>query len=492
MAALSDCVDRDWSMNLADLRQRVVLVIARTYDGTLPTRASAELTREQGERVVEAAQRHAHRVAEADAVVAQVVDELRDAVRGRGLTGPKVQRKALLERTSAHLREPLVSPTPPTTRDWAAWAHTTATEVLAGLDEVHAVREPSSAELVQVASGYYDDRWSAVGEATYAIWPPSDVDVGSDRRPPLLEPPGPDGARSTATGNDRSVELRVRGYFDGRRIRACRQGPRRFAGPDPTGQVVREAVDRACSRYGLARVENQHAVVAISRAGLFAWARLDDQDMHPARAGTRVHAWLAEAPEAVPTPPPGFSDASQPQTRAEADADLVDVMSALVAGRWNRHPVAAIVRSYQVNSELVSRALVRKVWMGLETDEICGNEPTRRQLVHHTQVAADTVPKDVARRPDAAPVNRADDRVAHTALWLTTLPTEVVAAWVTAIRSGDRSWRAPYEARAAAESRRPMTADELQAWVLSQNDDPGISEPGDGPDADGPPNGEGR
>ncbi|AXH95458.1 hypothetical protein [Ornithinimicrobium avium] len=96
--------------------------------------------------------------------------------------------------------------------------------------------------------------WLAAGARHLTEWPPSQIGLGHDERPPLLTAPAR-GPRTWVQGSDRSVYSRYALFFDPRARRRsgngqrhdCPQDRRGHARPDP----VALAVDVACETYGL-------------------------------------------------------------------------------------------------------------------------------------------------------------------------------------------------------------------------------------------------
>lgn len=98
----------------------------------------------------------------------------------------------------------------------------------------------------------YDAEWASRGTANLAAYPPTQLLVGCDERPPLA---GSTGTReNNLTGTDRSVHSRYCAYqphrpvpFRSRSLNCTQSETRR----SPSRDVGREEVCRACAPYGL-------------------------------------------------------------------------------------------------------------------------------------------------------------------------------------------------------------------------------------------------
>lgn len=194
--------------------------------------------------------------------------------------------------------------------------------------------------------------WMAGGTQRLAKWPPSDIGLGHDERPPLVTPPV-DQSRTWLQGTDRSVHSRYALFYDGRaslrpsanRQHDCTQDGQRRRG----GDVVGLSVDLACQTYGLEHEEHHTLLRLLS-------AHADG----PAPSGTfrpplRRVDWDQEC---RPIPLPGVP----------AHDRLLDRVLDLQESWWHS-PAGRLIRdrcgepsSYL---HLLRELLVRRVWQSL-------------------------------------------------------------------------------------------------------------------------------
>lgn len=212
-------------------------------------------------------------------------------------------------------------------------------------------------------AAHYATMWQTQGHAAYLAHPPASVLVGSNDQPPLVV----EVTENWTVGTDRSVYGRYLLYFK----ESARGAHEEFRGHDPHGVALLE-VGRVCQRYGLARRVN-HVIVASLASGL----RVDLSA--PQARETAAHIltrWRSGA---------GIAVAPDETHGADFDTELAAAAGAQVA-RWAidapsvRHDTETF-RTLVNQDELLTRFVVRKVWMRLHGQERAEAAPPTRDDV---------------------------------------------------------------------------------------------------------------
>lgn len=116
-----------------------------------------------------------------------------------------------------------------------------------------------------VAGPRFLHAWMAGGAQRLNKWPPSDIGLGHDERPPLLTPPVRE-SRTWLQGTDRSVYSRYALFFDDRARRRVGESQQHACPQDVRSRQVPDAlelsVELACQTYGLEH-ERHHALLRV-------------------------------------------------------------------------------------------------------------------------------------------------------------------------------------------------------------------------------------
>lgn len=267
-------------------------------------------------------------------------------------------------------------------------------------------RKLSRDEFVAQFASSYQQCWEARGEVAVLQWSPRSIGLGHERQPRLVSWSGD--ARWWH-GTNRAVYVRYSDHFDPRA--ASRSRPRSRPQPHPTGTAVEE-IDRVCSGYGLTRPA--HRIILASLA-----AATDDQ--RPVAAGSA--RWFTR-------PGPVVCDATSGH-----DEQLWAAARDIIA-RWYHDGQAQQLRAQLCHGagadlEVLTRVVVRKVWMGLHGLEREVDRPaTRREVRALLQTALDKVMVDGYTHFRDDPDDRALEAARGSRAWdlLLTFPELVLAA----------------------------------------------------------------
>ena len=259
-------------------------------------------------------------------------------------------------------------------------------------EQIGGPRKLSAEEFVVEIGDTFDHLWRLTGARNLARFPPSAVALGSDNRPPLVEPGTHSGMM---LGTDRSLHGRYLLHHDARartrRSVAAEQHP--SAGrplPAQPGDRAIEETGRACEPLGLHFREHLGVLVALSYG-----ADLIDRRASklPVQDCSR-RAWT------------NLRGASEPLIRLDAaslgeaipDPDLVhavrDRAEIWLASEEARR-LAQTRGDLRSHVDTIGYALARKIWMDLHRREREACAPcSRGQIAHYLSYAfAKTVPE---------------------------------------------------------------------------------------------------
>ncbi|MEV8375217.1 hypothetical protein AB0P21_20960 [Kribbella sp. NPDC056861] len=263
---------------------------------------------------------------------------------------------------------------------------------------------------------FYQQEWAQYGTRSLVEFPPSAIGLGRDEAPPFDARVN---ENSWLLGTDRSVWGRYRLHFltSARSCSSARPASERFA--HTADACATEEISRTCRGYGLTAHRHRVALRSISAAPV---------EAGPAALSRSIRAWKL-----------WMESVHQVSDDAVVDGELAAAAAAKIT-LWFRYssPARELVKKHGPPDpyvDLISRALVRKLWMGLHCLEREHLPPASSDQLNPLLFAAldKAVPEAVMKwLTEASPEAPSEARINATTPLLLSNPSLV-----------DRLWRDP-------------------------------------------------